>query len=81
VDAKTNEHEAALQLLGILPLKGCLVTGDAMFCQRDLCAAIVEEGGDYLFFAKDNQPSSVIDREAGLTFQEQARRMATAFSP
>jgi hypothetical protein len=81
VDAKTNEHKAALQLLGILPLKGCLVTGDAMFCQRDLCAAIIEEGGDYLFFAKENQPSLVIDIAAGLTFQEQARRTAAAFSP
>jgi DDE_Tnp_1-associated/Transposase DDE domain len=81
VDAKTNEHKAALQLLGILPLKGCLVTGDALFCQRDLCAAIREKGGDYLFFAKDNQPSLVIDIEAGLTFQEQTRRTAAAFSP
>lgn len=30
VDTKTNEHKAALQLLGVLPLKGCIVTGDAM---------------------------------------------------
>src|SRR5690349_5125433 len=35
VDAKTNEHKAALQLLGILPAKGRIVIGDAMFCQRD----------------------------------------------
>lgn len=81
VDAKTNEHKAALQLLGILPLKGCLVTGDAMFCQRDLCATIVRQGGDYLFFAKDNQPRLVIDIEAGLAFQEQTRSTAAAFSP
>src|SRR5271170_2370252 len=57
VDAKTNEHKAALQLLGILPLKGTIFVGDAMFCQRDLCAAIIEGGGDYVFFVKDNQPS------------------------
>src|SRR5207237_7869521 len=38
VDAKTNEHKAALELLGILPVKGTIITGDAMFCQRDLCA-------------------------------------------
>ena len=81
VDAKTNEHKAALQLLGILPLKGSIVTGDAMFCQRDLCAQIIEKGGDYLFFAKDNQPGLVTDIEAGLTFQEQTRRTAAAFSP
>lgn len=81
VDTKTNEHKAALQLLGILPLKGCVVTGDAMFCQRDICATIVAEGGDYLFFAKDNQAGLVIDIDAGLAFQEQTRRTAAAFSP
>ena len=43
VDAKTNEHKAALELLGILPVKGRVILGDAMFCQRDLCAKIVEQ--------------------------------------
>lgn len=81
VDTKTNEHKAALQLLGLLPLQGGLVTGDALFCQRDLCAKIIEQGGDYLFFAKDNQPSLVIDIKAGLAFQEQTRQTAAAFSP
>ncbi len=81
VDTKTNEHKAALQLLGILPVRGAIVTGDALFCQRDLCAEIVTQGGDYVFFAKDNQPSLVADIAAGLAFQEQARRTAAAFSP
>lgn len=81
VDTKTNEHKAALQLLGLLPLKGSIVTGDALFCQRDLCEKIVEAGGDYLFFAKDNQPSLVTDIDAGLAFQEQTRHSAAAFSP
>lgn len=81
VDAKTNEHKAALQLLGFLPVKGCIITGDAMFCQRDLCAEIIEKGGDYLFFAKDNQPSLVADIKAGLAFQEQSRQTAAIFSP
>jgi len=56
VDAKTNEHKAALELLGILPVKGRVVLGDAMFCQRELCEEIVDSGGDYLFVVKDNQP-------------------------
>lgn len=81
VDAKTNEHKAALQLLGILPVKRNIFTGDAMFCQRDLCAAIIEAGGDYVFTAKDNQPSLVIDIGAGLAYQEQAMRRTAAFSP
>lgn len=81
VDAKTNEHKAALELLGVLPVKGNIITGDAMFCQRDLCAAIIDEGGDYVFAAKDNQPSLVADIKAGLAYQEQQRRTAAAFSP
>jgi len=81
VDAKTNEHKAALQLLGILPLAETVFVGDAMFCQRDLCAKIIEGGGDYLFFVKDNQPSLVTDIDAGLACETQARSLATAFSP
>jgi len=81
VDAKTNEHKAALELLGILPLKGHIITGDAMFCQRDICAKIIEAGGDYLFTVKDNQPSLAIDIAAGLAFEDEKRRQAAAFSP
>jgi DDE_Tnp_1-associated/Transposase DDE domain len=81
VDAKTNEHKAALQLLGVLPLAGTVFLGDAMFCQRDLCAKIIEGGGDYLFFVKDNQPSLSIDIGSGLAYETQARSQAAAFSP
>ena len=56
VDGKTNEHKAALTLLKSLILKGRVITGDAMFCQRDLCQQIVEDGGHYFFEVKDNQP-------------------------
>ncbi len=45
VDAKTNEHKAALELHGILPVKGRIVLGDAMFGQRDLCAKPAACGG------------------------------------
>jgi predicted transposase YbfD/YdcC len=55
VDAKTNEHKAALQLLGILPLAGRVVTGDAMFTHRDVAQKVRDGGGDYLLFVKDNQ--------------------------
>lgn len=57
VDSKTNEHKAALQLLHLIPMQGTLVTGDAMFAQKDLCQEIVERGGDYFFTVKDNQPT------------------------
>jgi hypothetical protein len=57
VDAKTNEHKAALELLGVLPVRGKVVTGDAMFTHRDVCAQILEGGGDYVLPVKDNQPN------------------------
>jgi DDE_Tnp_1-associated/Transposase DDE domain len=81
VDAKTNEHKAALELLGVLPVKGNIISGDALFCQRDVCAKIIEQGGDYVFTVKDNQPSLAIDIQAGLAYQEQAPRLPAAFSP
>ncbi len=35
VDGKTNEHKGAMQLLKSMVLKGRLLTGDPLFCQRD----------------------------------------------
>jgi hypothetical protein len=81
VDAKTNEHKAALQLLGILPVGGRIVTGDALFCQRDLCQEIIDDGGDYVFTVKDNQPALAIDIRAGLRWEDEQRRRAALFSP
>jgi hypothetical protein len=51
----TNEHKAALRLLGVLPLSGTVVTADAMFTHRDVCDTITDAGGDYLLAVKDNQ--------------------------
>jgi len=81
VDAKTNEHKAALQLLGVVPVRGRIVSGDAIFCQRDLCQKIIDAGGDYVFTVKDNQPSLAIDIRAGLSWEDQQRRQAALFSP
>jgi DDE_Tnp_1-associated/Transposase DDE domain len=81
VDAKTNEHKAALQLLGLLPLAGRVVVGDAAFCQRDLAQKVVEQGGDYLFTVKANQPGLEADVAAGFGFAAAAQSLAAAFSP
>lgn len=43
-------------LLAHLDLTGMVVTGDAMQTQRPLSIQIVEAGGDYLWFVKENQP-------------------------
>ena len=44
VETKTNEHKAALELLDLIPLAGKVVTGDAMFCQRDLSKKVRKKG-------------------------------------
>jgi hypothetical protein len=66
VDAKTNEHKAALRLLGVLPLSGKVVTGDAMFTHRDVARKIRDGGGDYLLIVKDNQPELKAQIESAL---------------
>ena len=43
----TNEHKAALALLKAVALQGRVITADAIFCQRDLCQQVVDDGGDY----------------------------------
>ena len=52
----TNEAKAALALLGLIPLEGVVVTGDAAFTQRDFCEEVLKGGGDYFLPVKDNQP-------------------------
>jgi predicted transposase YbfD/YdcC len=57
---KTRAHEgelsAAPRVLAALPLAGCTITGDALYCQRALCRQIQQAHGQYLFFVKANQP-------------------------
>jgi hypothetical protein len=81
VDAKTNEHKAALQLLGVLPVAGKVVVGDAAFCQRDLAETIVDAGGEYVFTVKGNQKGLEVDVAAGFGFEAAARSIAAAFPP
>ena len=61
VEPGQNEITAALALLKDLPLEGAIVTGDAIFCQREICQTIKDGKGDYLFVVKDNQPELKAD--------------------
>lgn len=54
-EAKSNEITAIPALLNLLELKGCLVSIDAMGCQRKIAKQIVEKGADYLLAVKGNQ--------------------------
>lgn len=57
VDTKSNEVTAIPALLELLVLKGCIVTIDAMGCQRAIAQKIVEQGADYVLALKGNQPT------------------------
>jgi predicted transposase YbfD/YdcC len=57
VDTKSNEITAIPALLALLALKGCIVTIDAMGCQRDIAQKIVTQGADYVLALKGNQPT------------------------
>ena len=57
VDEKSNEITAIPKLLELLTLSGCLVTIDAMGCQTEIAAKIVERGADYVLAVKGNQPT------------------------
>jgi predicted transposase YbfD/YdcC len=60
-EEKSNEITAIPRLLDLLQLKDCMVTIDAMGCQKDIAAKIVNAEADYLLAVKDNQPTLAAD--------------------
>jgi predicted transposase YbfD/YdcC len=54
-DEKSNEITAIPDLLTLLELKGCIVTIDAMGCQKAIARDIIEKEADYVFGLKGNQ--------------------------
>jgi predicted transposase YbfD/YdcC len=55
VEEKSNEITAVPKLLDLLRLEGCVVTLDAMGCQRDIAKRIVGRNADYVLALKGNQ--------------------------
>jgi predicted transposase YbfD/YdcC len=56
IEGKGSEIPAAAQVLKSIDLRGKVVMGDAMHTQRPVSIQIVESGGEYIWFAKGNQP-------------------------
>ena len=54
VDSKSNEITAIPVLLKLLELDGCIVTIDAMGCQKEIARGITEAGADYVLALKAN---------------------------
>ena len=55
VEDKSNEITAIPQLLKVLSLKGCIVTIDAIGCQKKIIKQIIEQNGNYVIALKKNQ--------------------------
>jgi predicted transposase YbfD/YdcC len=53
--AKSNEITAIPKLLQNLAIKGCIVSIDAMGCQKNIAEQILKQKGDYLLALKGNQ--------------------------
>jgi len=67
-EAKSNQIKAIPKLLRLLDLSGCIVTIDAMGCQKKIAAQIIDQGADYLLALKGNQ--SQLHEEIELFFQD-----------
>jgi predicted transposase YbfD/YdcC len=65
---KSNEIKAIPELLKTIDIKGCVVTIDAMGCQKEIAKQIAEQGGDYVFSLKGNQGN--LHKDVELLFQK-----------
>jgi predicted transposase YbfD/YdcC len=55
VEEKSNEITAIPELIKVLDIAGCLVTIDAMGCQKEIVKSIVEKSWEYIIALKKNQ--------------------------
>lgn len=68
VEEKSNEITAVPHLLDMLDVAGCIVTADAMSCQKEITKKIVEKDAEYVLSLKENQP--MLCREVREYFSE-----------
>ena len=54
-EQKSNEITAIPKLLKMLELEGCIVTIDAMGCQKEIAQGILDSDADYVLAVKQNQ--------------------------
>jgi len=60
-EEKSNESTAVPELLQMLELRGCIVTLDAMGCQREIAEQIINKEADYVLSVKGNQSNLEAD--------------------
>jgi predicted transposase YbfD/YdcC len=80
VAEKSNEITAIPELLRLLTLKGATVTIDAMGCQKEIAATIIEKEADYVLALKGNQGTLSADVELFFAEQKACNFKDTAIS-
>ncbi len=68
VDEKSNEITAIPQLLKALDISGCIITIDAMGCQTEIAAEIINQDADYVLALKGNQGN--LSKDVELLFDD-----------
>ena len=74
----SNEIPAMRELLSLLEIKGCMVVADALHCQKETAAAVVNKNADYLLSVKDNQETLKQDIEDYVQDDDLRKDMDTA---
>jgi predicted transposase YbfD/YdcC len=67
IEGKGGEIPGALKLLKSIDLRGTVVMGDALHTQRQVSIQVVGAEGEYIWFAKGNQPQ--IEEDIRLWFE------------
>jgi predicted transposase YbfD/YdcC len=75
-DEKSNEITAIPGLLEQLYLAGCIVTIDAMGCQKDIASTIIDQQADYVLALKGNQGQLYNDVQEWFTWAKQSNFQA-----
>ena len=68
VDSKSNEITAIPKLLELLDIVGCIITIDAIGCQKEIAAQIIGKKADYVLALKGNQGR--LEDEVGSWFEK-----------
>lgn len=61
VNDKSNEITAIPELLDLINIENCIITIDAMGCQKEIAKKIIEKNGHYCFAVKENKKNFYLD--------------------
>ncbi|MEM9927806.1 MAG: ISAs1 family transposase [Cyanobacteria bacterium P01_D01_bin.50] len=78
VDNKSNEITAIPELIKVLDIAGCIVTIDAIGCQKEIVNLISQNDADYVIALKKNQKK--LYQSVELLFKEAISKRLSGFS-